>query len=144
MVLCNRYIFLAHFGKIKKKSSERFFRKVSKTTKWRQICLWRQYFWPKTAKIWFLRVKKWFYVIDNFFWHILGKFKKIPRNGFFSKSQKPQNDVKFGKFGFFRGGYHLNKAKIKKSGRVTFLQFLTPNFITNFRKILGAVFEICH
>ena len=53
---------------------------------------------PKTAKIGFLRVKKWSYVIDNFFWHILGKFKKIPRNGFFSKSQKPQNDVKYGVF----------------------------------------------
>ena len=37
----------------------------------------------------------------------------------------------------------LNTAKIKKSGRVTFLQFLTPNFIPNFGKILGAVFEIC-
>ena len=47
--LFNRYNFLAHFGKIKKKSSERFFRKVSKTPKWRQICLWRQYFKHKWA-----------------------------------------------------------------------------------------------
>ena len=37
MVLCDRYIFLAHFGKIKKKSLERFFRKVSKTPKWRNF-----------------------------------------------------------------------------------------------------------
>ena len=59
--------------------------------------------WPKTAKIEFLRVKKWFYVIDIIFCHILAKFKKNPRNGFFSKSQKPQNDVKFGILAAFGG-----------------------------------------
>ena len=37
----------------------------------------------------------------------------------------------------------LNKAKIQKSGRVTFEPLLSPNFIPNFKKILGAVFEIC-
>ena len=39
--------------------------------------------------------------------------------------------------------FRENEAKIKKSGRVTFEPLLTPNFITNFGKILGAVFEIC-
>ena len=39
---------------------------------------------------------------------------------------------------FLRSG-----AKIKKSGRVTFERLLSPNFIPNFGKILGAVFEIC-
>ena len=52
--------------------------------------------WPKTAKIWFLRVKIWFYVIGIIFCHILAKFKKNPRNGFFSKSQNTRNDVKTG------------------------------------------------
>ena len=41
------------------------------------------------------------------------------------------------------GFLDLNKAKIKKSGRVTFEPLLSPNFIPNFKKILGAVFEIC-
>ena len=50
---------------------------------------------PKTAKIDVLRAKKWFYVIDNFFWHILAKLKKNPRNVFFAKSENPRNDVKF-------------------------------------------------
>ena len=50
---------------------------------------------PKTAKIDVLWAKKWFYVIDTFFWHIFAKLKKNHRNGFFAKSQKPRNDVKF-------------------------------------------------
>ena len=75
------------------------------------------------------------------FWHILGKFKKIPRNDFFSKSQKPQNDVKYGIFGP-KVLSRLNKAKIQKSGRVTFLIILFPNFVPNLKKILGAVAEI--
>ena len=67
-------------------------KKMAKTVKNSKKC-------PNTAKIIYLRVKKWSYVIDHFFWHILAKFKKNPRNGFFTKSQKPQNDVNFGTFG---------------------------------------------
>ena len=48
-----------------------------------------------------------------------------------------------GFFDLLGGGYPLNKAKIKKSGRVTFAALLSPNFIPNFKKILGAVPEIC-
>ena len=117
MVLYNRYIFLAHFGKIKKKSSERFFRKVSKTPKWRQIYRWRQYFrqnLTKTAKIDFLRVNKWFYAIDIIFWHILAKFKNNPRNSFFAKSKKPQNDVKFGILVLFLAFFCATRQKLKK------------------------------
>ena len=40
MVLCNRYHFLAHLGKIYTKYLERFIRKVWKPRKWRQIRIW--------------------------------------------------------------------------------------------------------
>ena len=38
-------------------------------------------------------------------------------------------------------GFRENEAKILKSGRVTFETLLAPNFIPNFGKILGTVFE---
>ena len=41
------------------------------------------------------KVKKWFYVIENIFRHILAKLKINPRSGFLANSQKPRNDVKF-------------------------------------------------
>ena len=76
------------------------------------------------------------------FWHILGKFKKIPRNGFFSKSQKLKNDVIYWISGPFGGSLTLIRRKLKKA-RATFEPLMSPNFIPNFKKILGAVFEIC-
>ena len=53
-------------------------------------------------------------------------------------SQSPKNP----KMTFWRQS-RLNEAKILKSSRVTFEALLSPNFIPNFKKIIGAVFEIC-
>ena len=39
-------------------------------------------------------------------------------------------------------GFRENGQKSQKSGRATFLTFLTPNFVPSFGKILGAVSEI--
>ena len=116
MVLCNRYIFLAHFGKIKKKILGQFFLQSLKKPEITSNLPLTSIFLAKNGqnRI-FLRVKKWSYVIDNFCWHILGKFKKIPRNSFFSKSQKPQNYVKYGIFGPFRGSPPLIRRKLKKA-----------------------------
>ena len=130
MVVCNRYIIFVTFWQKKfrtvfGKSDQNWPKmakngeKMAKTVKNSKKC-------PNTAKIIYLRVKKWSYVIDHFFWHILAKFKKNPRNGFFTKSQKPQNDVNFGIFGPFRGSPPLIRRKFKKAAVLCFLYFWPP------------------
>ena len=84
MVLYGKAIFLPLFCKIRKKSSEAFFGKVSKTS------------------------------IFCIFWPFLALFADFGQNAIF----------------------------FEKSGRAIFLTFLTPNFVPNFRKILGTVIEI--
>ena len=80
------------------------------------------------------QAKRLSYLLELFCWHILGGFKKNPRNGFSSKAQKLP---KMGKNGFFS-----HKSASQKTGRATFLTFFTPNFVPGFGKILGAVSEI--
>ena len=75
--------------------------------------------------------------------HFLAHFSKIKKKilrAFFRKISKTSKIV------FFcnkMNSFGVMETKIKKSGRVTFEPLLSPNFIPNFRKILGAVLEIC-
>ena len=80
------------------------------------------------------QAKRLSYLLELFCWHILGGFKKNPRNRFFSKAQKLPKVAK--------NGFRQNGPKSQKSGRATFLTFFTPNFMPGFEKILGAVSEI--
>ena len=63
--------------------------------------------------------------------------------GFFRADIPLMKKSKFCTFLLTNGYTYLNTAKIKKSGHVTFEPLFSPNFIPNFKKILGAVFEIC-
>ena len=82
--------------------------------------------WQKTAKIYILRVKKWFYVIDKIFWHILAKFKKYSRNGFFTKSQKLPKMAKNGLFSHKWAVFEKTWLFIKKAAVWRFLYFWPP------------------
>ena len=88
-------------AKLKKKSSERFFAKSQKPRNDVKFASDVNIFgknWLKTAKIEFLRVKKWLYVIDIIFWHVLAKLKKKSSERFFLQNPKKQNNVKYGFF----------------------------------------------
>ena len=89
----------------------------------------------------FSQVKRLPYLLELFCWHILGGFKKNPRNGFSAKSQKLPKMAKKWLFFAQMSGFRENGAKSQKSVRATFLTFFTPNFMPGFGKILGAVSE---
>ena len=77
----------------------------------------------------------------TFFWHILARSKKNPRNGFSAKSQKL---AKMAKNVFFRTNerFSRKRAKISKKRSCYVTYIFTPNFMPSFGKILGTVSEI--
>ena len=141
MVLCNRYNSLAHFGKIKKNPWNSFFAKSQKprndvkfasdvnilNTNERFSCKPHDRFFYN-----FVKMSKPFF---GTFWQ---NFNKIVGVVF---SQSLKNPEMMSNLGFLLTLCHFSAQRGKNSKkRPTFEPLLSPNFIPNFGKNLGAVF----
>ena len=93
-------------------------------------------------KISFLLVKRWFYQVRLFFATFWQNLKKISAR-FFRNFPKTSKLSQICLFLTQMSGFRENEIFFQKSGRAMFLAFFALNFIPNFGKIFGTVFEIC-
>ena len=72
------------------------------------------------------QAKRLSYLLELFCWHILGGFKKNPRNGFSSKAQKLPKMARNGFFSHKSAAFAKTGKNLKKAAVPRFLHFLPP------------------
>jgi hypothetical protein len=82
----------------------------------------------------FSRLKRLSYLLELLFWHILAKFKKNPRNGFFAKSQKLVKMAKNCVFFRTNEQFSRKRAKISKKWPCYVSYIFYPQLHAKFRK----------